>query len=1528
MFSKVRPTHGKFLDTFSEIGWANDGAEMNRRTRSLKKRLGLAILVATIWAIAPQVALAHSPGIINVAPLPAWHDAYGYFLFTMSTALVGALLLRGRRRIPRIGARRAVILGVLVVAACSAPEGPSATSTPFSAFTPTVAPATSTTQPPSATATNVPASPTATQASGHEGGEGIVLGPGEDDPLPGRRCAPDDTIRAYDIAALNVEITLNRFLDYDPLGRMFALEDEVDHVRQEETLNNAARATGSEPAVSLGLQDDAIQPLVIRANQGECLRVTLRNGLANGESASLNIHGSSLYIAKTGEAAIATVPSAMAAPGTFVTYQWYIPTDTPEGTHYFHSHGNNREQTAHGLFGALIVEPSGSIYLEPKTGEALRSGWAAIIRDPNGSDFREFTITYHEIGDESYELRDGTGEEKTQTDPFTKAYRPASRAINYRSEPFMNRLNAVTDGQVDVSQVYSSYTFGDPATPIARTYLGDPVKQRLVHGGSETIHVHHVHGGAIRWRRQPGTEDTAFDTGLDKFPPLTPEVSARVDSQSVGPSESYDLEHECGAGGCQQSTGDFLVHCHVAQHYISGMWMVWRVYNTLQVGAVGQDALPALVELPDRVTRLEPAVTSDELVGRTVDWKGQTFDIEEANLSEWVERQLPPQGQRNGHDASVLDWAVDGDVYLNEPDSAESWPGFTSLMPGDRPPLRFNPVTGKLAYPFLRPHLGMRPPFAPNHGPSPFLEPFRQGTDPPEPGENGPWSLCPSGTEPQQFNIHAITLPITHNSVDRPGWGQLVDERGQLFVLKEEEEAIRTNDELKTPLAIRGNAGQDCVDVVLKSELRDDDDKLKFSKVNIHIHFVQFDIQASDGVNTGFNYEQSVRPFTVEGERLTVAASAGDRQVAITNTSRFQTGVLVGVGMDQSETFEVRRIKAIDGDTVTFEEPLRYEHGIDEIISVEFVRYRWYPDVQFGTAYFHDHVNALNSWQHGLFGAFVSEPPDSTYHDPFTGEERRSGPIVDVHTEGSVSVDVAGSFREMVMFIQDEHPILSVGRGSGSAINLRAEPLVFRGGESSRLFSSEIHSDPVTPLLEAYLGDPIVVRSLVPATNAAHTWHIDGHWFRIEPYSGLSPPTSTVHLGISERYDLSINAAGGPQRLPGDYLYYNGLSGKLEEGSWGLLRVHDGGADTALRKLPGHEAIPPRADAVCPVDAPLKEFAVAAVDVSLPMAPDRVGKAYVLQSDKQRVREGELEVEPLVLHVNVGDCIRIELSNETADGPVSFHTTMLAFDPLTSYGVEAGRNPGQVAGPGESRSYTFYAHPEVGETTALVRDWGNVVLNPRLGMYGAIVVGPKGATYTHPATGEDMSMRSGWRVDVHPPEGPSYRDFTVFLHDEDDSIGTASMDYAAQVEKVVGLSYQIAPLEARRSAGFDVSALFRSDVHGMPPTPLLEAFTGDDVRLHVLVPYGSQNQVFSVEGHAWPMEPGRVGSDLLSAVQIGGMEAITLRLWGGAGGLAGLPGDYLYGNHREPYREAGVWGIFRVHEREAADTGLRGLGEG
>ncbi|MCH7891773.1 MAG: hypothetical protein IH921_09760 [Gemmatimonadetes bacterium] len=303
-----------------------------------------------------------------------------------------------------------------------------------------------------------------------------------------------------------------------------------------------------------------------------------------------------------------------------------------------------------------------------------------------------------------------------------------------------------------------------------------------------------------------------------------------------------------------------------------------------------------------------------------------------------------------------------------------------------------------------------------------------------------------------------------------------------------------------------------------------------------------------------------------------------------------------------------------------------------------------------------------------------------------------------------------------------------------------------------------------------------------------------------------------------------------------------------------------------------------------------------------------------MRRDIEGWRSGVRKPEPLVLHANVGDCIQVTLGNETASGRVSFHADMLAFDPKKSYGIDVGFNPSQTVAPGESRVFTFYADPAVGETAALVRDGGDVVTNPALGLYGAIIVGPEGSTYTDPLTGEDASEVSSWAVDVEPPDGNAYRDFTLIMQDGDLTIGTNVMPYRKDIEGVLGLNYWTEPLSALDSVVNRGGSGVEASLH-LPAfnTPIMRVFVGDPIRVNAIVPYSQQSQVFSIEGHRWPFEPGRLGSDMLDSVKIGGLEALTLRLIEGAGGPGRLPGDYIYGNHRGPYREAGMWGIFRVY---------------
>ena len=1557
------------------------------------------------------------------------------------------------------------------------------------------------------------------------------------------KCPATAPVKHYDVSAINIEITLNQWLDFYP-GYMYILTDNIEKAREEEAKNAEARESEGhhDPGgVKNGIQGQWIQPLVIRGNQGDCVKITLRNQLEFGEDVSLHVHGSSMIMSNTGKPATTTNPEAIAYgpseeedgpkkpnEGT-IDMEWYIHPDTQEGGRQFHSYSNDRELTVMGLFGVFVVEPRGSKYMDPLgTGEAtdMPSGWQAMIDNGMGPDFREFVLIYHEVGDEAFRPVNKHGDFLPQRDPLTDAYRPGARALNYRSEPFgINNMHVQHEyfGFEDESMAYSSYTFGDAGPTIPRSYLGDPAKYRLVHGGSEVFHSHHPHGGAIRWARSPRAIDEMpmwhkGQNGPVKYPLIRAKTD-RVDVEVIGPSEALDLETECGSGLCQYLAGDFLFHCHVAHHYVAGMWGYWRVYNTIQIPGVQNDVMAPLRELPDRIGRIPRPVTSDKLVGTTVDWFGKKFNIVDkkkksnwksdpavVNIYDWVEMQLPTRGkpghtddeigQLKSYDATVVDWTWKGDLALSEKESTTEnpkyhpeWQGYKA---GERRPIWFEPTTGKVAWPWLTPHFGKRNPFSPDRNPAPWLEMIHLDEDgqpsvePAKPGENGRWSLCPERAGSQKYNIHFIKLPI-ELSAAQGNQPAVVDPNGLLYVSHDEEEAIRANNDLKVPLVFRANI-YDCMDWILTSEWLDDDfTNFQSSKINTHFHFVQFDNQASDGVISGFSYDQSMRPFTQFDKKtnkglpvpmnakFTKPAKKGDRTIHVTNAGQYHVGTVILVGADNVKGNEVKRIVAInhsggssgsssmagEGDshgeasasmgadyvvrpgdslgkiaashgisvkalmevngisnpnlihvgqtlqipgsggsghgepvaaiggpgTLTFKKPLEHDHPVGDIVTVEFVRQRFWVDADVGSVFCHDHAFGGTTWPHGAVCTFLIEPFGSTYHDPITGEAKRTGPVMDIHTVEPVGYGVSGSFRELMVQIMDTVPhtvnvvtagnppgqpievALEAGRTvsfqmppnnmikmtpmpflnggthtTGGALNFRAEPFAQRlanNSDTSQIFSSALHGDPSTISIRAYLGDSIVFRLIDVTMNESNVFTVSGHAFLTERYAGDANRKNSIHIGIAERYDLVVAQAGGPRLQPGDYMYFNGRSSKLSEGSWGLIRVLDKEVPD-LKPLPNAGYGPTgikKPLPVCPQGAPVKSFNVVAIDFPQmtfnPNVEEAIevdferkievqnpdAKIYILEEEVAKV-SGEYQPMPLTLRANVGDCLKVKLTNKMKESKASFSAFSLAFDPKDSQGVNLGNNPGdQTVAPGKSRTYTYYADPFFGETQSLVWDWGNVAMNPRNGLFGGIVIGPKGSQYRDPKTGADISLKNSWVADVIVDRSipgnetrKNYRDVALFFQEEDNIIGTSFMPYVQNVAGLIGINYRSEPYLYREEQGCTLGKMFQPcqvDDPKDPVTPLIQAHAGDPVRLHVFGASNEQNGMFSVEKHEWPIEPFMAGADQISVVEFAGSEGIDAFI-PSAGGRYAMSGDYVYSNQRLPYSQSGQWGYFRV----------------
>jgi len=298
---------------------------------------------------------------------------------------------------------------------------------------------------------------------------------------------------------------------------------------------------------------------------------------------------------------------------------------------------------------------------------------------------------------------------------------------------------------------------------------------------------------------------------------------------------------------------------------------------------------------------------------------------------------------------------------------------------------------------------------------------------------------------------------------------------------------------------------------------------------------------------------------------------------------------------------------------------------------------------------------------------------------------------------------------------------------------------------------------------------------------------------------------------------------------------------------------------------------------------------VSAIPARLPFLNGPMGAAFVISSTADAVLAGQLPATPLVLHIDVGTCLQIRLTNRLAGGM-----------------------PDQSVPPNGVRTSTFYASPEVGEGVAMLRDQADPITGPAKGLYGAVVVAARGATFRDAVQGRPLAVdASREQVVVVPRRGPAYRDATLFLQDSDGEIGSHQMPYRRNARGVQGISYNAAPLKARLERVPDGAAVFRRS-SGDPSTPLLVARRGEPLRLHVLAPVSEQPQSFAVDGHRWPVEPGRAGTSVVSTTTIGGLEAVTVRPVGGAGGEGGQPGDYVYGVTRGPFTEAGMWGLLRV----------------
>jgi hypothetical protein len=714
---------------------------------------------------------------------------------------------------------------------------------------------------------------------------------------------------------------------------------------------------------------------------------------------------------------------------------------------------------------------------------------------------------------------------------------------------------------------------------IPHAYRGDPTRVRLIHAGVMETHPFHQHTN--RWRQEPKDQ-----------------LSTRLDVQSIGPGQTFELVYEGGAGEAitedpatpgsapremaawvaaaneagitaaerdrrlnvaalaisKASNGDQIFHCHLYPHFAQGFWGALRVYDR-------QRPLDASL-WPENMPRTYADATPIEPLPPLPD-----FDLTAVDSSTGAQVGLTPMPDA-AHPGYPL--FVKGE-YLQR---AYRAPGaVVADRFGDRPGRLLN---------FRRPGDTVRDVDSPA---TTDLERANMITRTnPETGKReavpGSFFLdpCPTGVPVREYHPTAIDAKIVYN---KAGWH---DPDGKMYVeappsdpadpSSSIEVASRIRDQIQNgsvqpePYNLRARLGE-CVNMrttnathldnnpAVPIDVHDPDGnpfhhRTLMAELSTHVHLVRFDELATDGTSVGWNYVQAP---------------------------------LVG------QTYN----------------------------------YRWFVDVPLRTVYFHDHQNPNTHQQHGLWAAMNVEPVSSRWTDQQDGNKlvppyckslglpdaSQAGapepPCYGVGSVADVSVPGGPSFREFTVNYSDfvpmydaagtainppKHPDLYGADQGGMAINYRNEPFPVRVNSQSTgqkrepayVFSSAAHGDPATPVFRAYQGDPVIFRFMGGAHEEGHNFTLAGHRWLHEPDDPNSNLYDSQFVMISEFFNMEVSGTQVVKRgtktqaverareagqtengstmvlpsgagAPGDYLYSSQPLNDLWSGMWGIFRV-------------------------------------------------------------------------------------------------------------------------------------------------------------------------------------------------------------------------------------------------------------------------------------------------------------------------------------------------------------------------------------
>lgn len=151
-------------------------------------------------------------------------------------------------------------------------------------------------------------------------------------------------VRTFDIEAISLPIVYNKYGDHDPNGMLYVLKKDSKRIQQKAREHFAMNSPQPYKEV---------QPLVIRANAGDEIRINFYNKL--DRKVSMHVQGLHYDVLTSDGANVGNNPDT--TTDDMIQYVWYAKK---EGVYLFSDLGDARSSedgtNVHGLFEAVIVE--------------------------------------------------------------------------------------------------------------------------------------------------------------------------------------------------------------------------------------------------------------------------------------------------------------------------------------------------------------------------------------------------------------------------------------------------------------------------------------------------------------------------------------------------------------------------------------------------------------------------------------------------------------------------------------------------------------------------------------------------------------------------------------------------------------------------------------------------------------------------------------------------------------------------------------------------------------------------------------------------------------------------------------------------------------------------------------------------------------------------------------------------------------------------------------------------------------------